>query len=324
MDSLINHVIFDEVQSIIDRYDFFFVDKNFYNLWSENISFDESKTFFIADPEKSKNFSQLQSLSEMLLERGVGRKSKILCVGGGATSDLSGFVSAIVLRGLSWSVMPTTLLSMLDAALGGKVAINVKRGKNLIGNFHAPEHIYLCERFLETLPGDEILSGQGELVKYCFLNEEIERAVLTKSSMKQIIKLCTQYKDKVVKMDPKEANVRRLLNFGHTIGHAIESTTDLKHGHCVLLGIQSMLEIFYQDGLEKLENICDQLSIDKKSLVYPKLDQEKLWNYIIKDKKAESNVFNLAMPGRNGVIQQKVTAEDFKENVSSWIKNIKN
>ena len=173
--------------------------------------------------EKAKSFEVFERTCEELLEQGIHRNFHIIACGGGATSDISGFIAASLLRGLSWSVLPTTLLSMVDASIGGKTGINSRFGKNLIGAFHMPDHVWLNPLFLETLPQVESLNGYGEVLKYSFLDKEIQEVLLnSKSKIGEIIQLCANYKNKLVAEDFKEKGPRKYLNLGHTFGHAFE------------------------------------------------------------------------------------------------------
>ena len=134
--------------------------------------------YWLHEAETSKNLTIFEDICSYFLSHGVDRQSTIWAIGGGATSDLAGFVAATLLRGISWRVVPTTLLSQLDASLGGKVAVNHDSGKNLIGAFHEPEAIYISNEWITTLSQDEINSGIGELVKYALLSQDIFSLVL--------------------------------------------------------------------------------------------------------------------------------------------------
>jgi 3-dehydroquinate synthase len=320
MDTQIHYLDLPELIAHAKKYDFILIDENVSKLWGDKLDLNEKVVIQIEDAEKSKNFTNFQKLCEELIDNGVQRNSRLLAIGGGATGDLVGFVASCILRGVEWSVVPTTLLSMIDASIGGKVAINTKQGKNLVGQFHQPEDVYLCEDFLETLPKKEIESGHGELIKYAFLSDEIYRAIKTDSTRKQIIKLAVAYKKKIVEMDPKEQNLRRLLNLGHTFGHAIESLTKLPHGVCVNLGIKILLNLYYQDGLSKWDELCLKLDFSKESTQIPKLDLAKVWDYVQKDKKSENDEINLPLPTKNGIIIQKLSYQKLQEDYSAWAK----
>ncbi len=241
-----------------------------------------------ADGEKVKNITDFQNAVEFFLEKGVHRNAHLIVIGGGATSDFGGFVAATILRGIEWSIVPTTLLSMVDASIGGKVAINSKSGKNLIGAFHLPSNIWLCSKFLETLPAVEKNSGMGEVLKYSFLDYTIYDLVIRKSEMSEIIDACAKFKEKLTQEDLKEVGVRKTLNLGHSFGHAVEFIYNIPHGEAVMWGIALIFKLF---GTEK--NINDIAAL-KKALEIPgenspwfnkEFPIEKIMMYLSKDKK---------------------------------------
>ena len=199
--------------------------------------------------EESKSRQTKQEVEELMLENSLGRDSIIVAIGGGVIGDLAGFVAATFNRGIPFIHVPTSLLAMVDASVGGKAAINTSQGKNLIGCFHQPEGVFIDLAFLETLPKEELLNGLAEVVKMSLimdkgLFESIEKnseRILTKDkeTMVHLIKRCVELKRNVVQKDEKETGLRQILNFGHTIGHAIETESDFdkKHGFCVSLGM---------------------------------------------------------------------------------------
>ncbi len=241
-----------------------------------------------ADGEKVKNITDFQNAVEFFLEKGIHRNAHLVVIGGGATSDFGGFVAATILRGISWSIVPTSLLSMVDASIGGKVAINSKSGKNLIGAFHLPSNIWICSKFLETLPAVEKNSGMGEVLKYCFLDYNIYDLVIRKADMSEIIDACAKFKEKLTQEDLKEVGVRKILNLGHSFGHAVEFIYNIPHGEAVMWGISLIFKLF---GTEK--NINDIAAL-KKALEIPgdhspwfnkEFPIEKIMMYLSKDKK---------------------------------------
>ncbi|MDD4976669.1 MAG: 3-dehydroquinate synthase, partial [Bacteriovorax sp.] len=183
-----------------------------------------------ADGEKVKNINDFQNAVEFFLEKGIHRNAHLVAIGGGAVSDFAGFIAATILRGISWSIVPTTLLAMVDASIGGKVAINSKSGKNLIGAYHMPTNVWICPKFINTLPETEKNSGMGEVLKYCFLDYTIYDLAIKKAPIEQIIDACAEFKQKLTTEDFKETGIRRILNLGHSFGHALEFIYNLPHG----------------------------------------------------------------------------------------------
>lgn len=254
----------------------------------ENITNKKVLFWKAPDGEKVKTVNDFQSAMEFFLDKGIHRNAHLVVIGGGATSDFGGFIAATILRGIDWSIIPTTLLSMVDASIGGKVAINSKSGKNLIGAFHLPTNVWICPKFLDSLSAIEKNSGMGEVLKYCFLDYTIYDLVIKKSSMDEIINACASFKEKLTEEDLKEVGIRKILNLGHSFGHAIEFIYNIPHGEAVMWGIALIFKLF---GSEK--NINDITAL-KKALDMPgdyapwfnkEFPIEKIMLYLSKDKK---------------------------------------
>lgn len=237
--------------------------------------------------EDLKTFSELQKCLEFFLEKGVHRKSHLIAIGGGTVSDFAGLVASMLLRGISWSVIPTTLLGMVDAAIGGKVGINSKKGKNLIGDFYPPENIFTCLEFLSTLSLSEIQSGRGEILKYCLLDRATYNAVMGNRSLKDLIRTCADFKLKIVEHDIREMGARKILNLGHTFGHSFEVLQKLPHGIAVVLGIHLILRLFDQKEMEEtLVALIDKLELVTPLDLYDKgLTPDQVFELVLKDKK---------------------------------------
>lgn len=209
----------------------------------------ETLMMTVAAGEESKSAAMLNRLHDWLLAKQVTRHDFVLAVGGGVVTDLAGYAAATVLRGIRWGAVPTTLLGMVDAAIGGKTGINHKSGKNLIGSFWQPAFVLCDVRFLSTLPKAEVISGLGEVVKYAGLIGGREISGLAKylqshdlmspKALTKIVTVSAGYKAKIVTSDERESGKRMWLNFGHTFGHGIEFATGFKripHGMAVTLG----------------------------------------------------------------------------------------
>lgn len=255
--------------------------------------------FWITDPEGSKSLEAYERVVTFFLERGISRTSQIVAIGGGATTDLSGFVAATILRGIEWIAIPTTLLAMVDGSIGGKVGLNTSQGKNLLGAFHHPEKICLCFDFLTTLPELEWQSGKGEILKYGFLSTEIHQAIVKKESLEVISRLCPEYKKNVVNRDFKEQGERVLLNLGHTLGHAFELSLDIPHGLAVMMGLKYLFLVL--DQKEQLKNWQEMISAlelsSEKCLIssYPQFSVDNFINYIKQDKKKSQESIRLVL-----------------------------
>ena len=258
-----------------------------------------------ADGEKTKTLDEYENCIEFLLEKGIHRQAHIVALGGGALSDFAGFTAATLLRGMAWSVIPTTLLAMIDAAIGGKVALNSNQAKNSIGAFYAPCTVWNNSEFLKTLPVRELHSGKGEVAKYALLSQDIYRMVDSNKPLDDIIQACADYKFNIAAQDFRESGERKILNFGHTFGHALEKIYNLPHGIAVFWGMALILKIF--DGESLLKNLKQvQFKLDLPMEPSPWINRtfpvEKIVTLIKKDKKrrphASLDVVTLSELGR--------------------------
>jgi 3-dehydroquinate synthase len=209
--------------------------------------------------ESTKNFSQLESLLDRLLDLGIERSDILIALGGGVVGDLVGFAAAILRRGVDYVQIPTTLLAQVDSSVGGKTAINVRQGKNLVGAFHQPKLVLADVGVLDTLPERELLAGYAEVVKYGLLGsidffawlENNAGAMLRgeRDLRRQAVMQCCRQKADIVAQDEREADLRALLNLGHTFGHAYEAEAGyegLLHGEAVAVGMRAAFELSHR------------------------------------------------------------------------------
>ncbi len=219
-------------------------------------------THLIGDGESAKSLRTAQKAWGFLIERKVARSDVIVALGGGVVGDLAGFVAATYLRGIGYIQIPTTLLAQIDSSVGGKTAVNHNLGKNLIGAFHQPLAVLIDTSTLATLPRREMRAGLYEAVKYGviadrslsdFIQNNLNSIVdLDQHSLSHLISGCCQIKARVVTRDERESGLRRVLNFGHTVGHALETVTAyrrLKHGEAVGYGMKCASEIARRTGI---------------------------------------------------------------------------
>lgn len=212
--------------------------------------------------ESSKNLTVANEVFTRAIELGLDRKSPVFALGGGVVGDLAGFVAATYMRGVPFVQLPTSLLAQVDSSVGGKVAVNHELGKNLIGAFYQPQAVFMELNCMKTLPQREIYTGLGEIIKYgiiydadffAFLEENKEQVLaLEPEALVHMIARSCEIKATVVSEDEKEAGLRRILNFGHTIGHAIEKETEYvryNHGEAVATGMIGAAHISRQLGL---------------------------------------------------------------------------
>jgi 3-dehydroquinate synthase len=222
-------------------------DKNLEKIYGKNILQKMREAGFKADlisfkaEEKYKNQKTKTWIEEKMLKMGFDRNSKIIALGGGIVGDIAGFVAATFMRGIPYIQVPTTLLAMSDSSIGGKVGINAKFGKNLIGATWMPEKIILDFDFLKTLGDEQMKIGLAEVFKIFLTHDKknLPKILSYKKNLEFLIKRAATLKSIVIKKDPYEKNERYLLNFGHSIGHALEilSNYKLRHGEAVYLGI---------------------------------------------------------------------------------------
>lgn len=222
----------------------------------------------VSEGEKCKNFGCYKRLAEKLAENGADRTSALLAVGGGAVSDLVGFVAATFMRGITYCVCPTTILSAIDASVGGKTAIDLGFGKNLVGAFYSPALVYANVSCFDFLPEREVESGMGEAVKYAFIDKRVSAEDIA-GDMENLVMKCVEIKNEIVKKDEFETKPRggrTTLNLGHTIGHALEASSgySLSHGLCVAYGIKRIIDLsadFYGLSNEKIEEMNALLNV---------------------------------------------------------------
>ncbi len=195
--------------------------------------------------EKEKSGENFLALINFLAENKFTRADTVITFGGGVIGDLGAFVASTYMRGIGLIAVPTTLLSMVDSSVGGKTAIDIPAGKNLCGTFYQPDAVYIDTEFLSTLPEREIMSGFGEIIKYAFLSSTVSQEDLALPVSEELIAKCLIIKRDIVEEDEKEGGLRKLLNLGHTVGHAIEKLSDysLSHGDCVVKGISMAIKV---------------------------------------------------------------------------------
>ncbi len=225
--------------------------------------FPEFPVITIGTGEAVKEPDTVETIIKHLLTIGVDRTTFLLGIGGGIVCDITGFVASIYMRGIDFGFISTTLLSQVDASIGGKNGVNVNGIKNIIGCFNQPSFVICDTDLLKTLPEEEFISGLAELVKHALIrdyklfelienniNPLHEREV---TLLRELIARSIRIKASIVEKDEREQGERRILNFGHTLGHAIESTTGLSHGISVAAGMLAAVEISYDEGFLKMD-----------------------------------------------------------------------
>lgn len=276
--------------------------------------------YWLKNPEDDKNLETYGEALNFFLKQGIQRSSHLYVFGGGATTDFAGFVAATILRGISWTAVPTTLLAMIDGSIGGKVAVNTPQGKNLVGAFHMPDQVYICGDFLTTLSDKEWLSGKGEVLKYGFLSQEIYDLILKKAPIEEIAVECARFKSHIVEIDFKEQGDRILLNLGHSLGHAFESTLKIPHGQAVAMGMRYLFKLNKNvNALAEWDKLAKALAIPSEKLHldhFPKFDREIFLDYLDKDKKKVDAKLRLVLvKGIGSCYVEEVILKDFKAKI---------
>ena len=267
----------------------------------------DSYEIIVSEGESAKDLDEYRSVISKMIEIGCDRSSTILALGGGVVGDLAGFVAATYMRGIDFIQIPTTLLGMVDSAIGGKTGINLPEGKNMVGAFHQPKAVLIDPTILESLPQKEILSGLAEVIKYGAIQDRdfltwvsSELDDIKTFDFESAITRCCAIKADVVSQDERESGLRRILNFGHTIGHAIEAHMgygDIRHGEAVAYGMNCAAWISEQLGiLPAADRRILNDTIAKLSLsAPPPLDQDAILSFIHRDKKSEDGVLNFVV-----------------------------
>lgn len=255
--------------------------------------------------EGSKSIDAFSRLLQIMLDRGFSRKDCVVAVGGGVVGDLSGFAASAYMRGIDFYNIPTTLLSQIDSSIGGKTAINFGGVKNIVGAFYQPKKVLIDPELLKTLPQRQISNGLAEALKMSLTSDkdlfDIFENKDINSSIDEIIIRSLNIKKSVVEQDEKESGLRRILNFGHTIGHGIESSedmTELYHGECVALGMIPMCS----------EAIRPRVTaVLKKCGLYReiKYDWEKITDAAFHDKKADGDTVTVTLVNEIGSFEMK-------------------
>ncbi|HJV89098.1 MAG TPA: 3-dehydroquinate synthase family protein [Holophagaceae bacterium] len=256
--------------------------------------------------EAGKRLSALEPWLEAWAQVPLHRDATVVAVGGGVLTDMAGLAASLYMRGIKWQCWPTTLLSMVDAGLGGKTACDLEAGKNLVGAFHSPERLVACTRFLDTLPARQIESGRWELVKTAVLLNDLawaQELVATDAPRSAWIERALAFKSGVVNRDPEEHGERRLLNLGHTLGHAIESASgyQLLHGESVGLGLLAACLLAPLEGLKAFPQELLQSWAERLAPLADRVAEwEELLPWLRRDKKGLGEAIACVLPRPDG------------------------
>lgn len=288
----------------------FLVDENFYRL---NINlFDNKNIVKISSGESGKNWESFKTVLQDLLVLEVDVNASLVGVGGGVILDLTGFIASVYKRGVKHAFIPTTLLAMVDAAHGGKNGINMGALKNMVGTIKQPDKIWICPDWLKTLPEREWKQGFAEIIKHALIRDvELVEWLETKtindvssdsSLWLELIRRNTEIKMALIDADVLDQGARRLLNFGHTIGHAIENTYQLSHGDAISIGmfIEAKLAVMMdllEDGIpQRIEHLLKRYDLPFQMEIDPNL----CWQNLLQDKKRSTEHLSWILPSPIG------------------------
>jgi 3-dehydroquinate synthase len=304
-------------------------DKNLYVLYEKEINsikshFGSKAIVYIISPgENSKSIANVMEIVNFMISNGFQRDSLIINYGGGVVSDLGGFISSNYLRGIDYINIPTSIIGQIDAALGGKTAINTFGIKNNFGSFYSPLAVVLNPNYIKTLNQLELDNGYGEVFKYQILMGDKE---LIFKEYNEILEACVKYKTSLVKKDKKDLGLRQYLNLGHTIGHGIEASQKIPHGVAIAYGtlatidIAKSLSLTDNNFIKEAANIFNQIGINYTNEI-KNLNKSDVINKINHDKKIKRGKINWILPINWGkIIQESIDQEVWVESLDKLIR----
>lgn len=314
--------IWEELQDYLSTDNFILLtDRNIYNIYKDeinNLLQGKENIYILPSGEESKNLEELSKIYSFFIEKNIDRKGKIYCLGGGVVGDLGGFAAATYKRGIDYIQIPTTLLSQVDSSIGGKTGIDFAGHKNIIGSFQFPLITLTDISFINTLPNREITCGLGEVIKYGlikdyeflkFIEKNIDKIYhRDRKVLSTIINKSIEIKCSIVEKDKHDIGLRQKLNFGHTIGHGIESFFQYKkynHGEAVILGMiyessiaykrNQLDKVYYDEIISILAPLVEQPSFNKE-------DIKIIIDYMKNDKKNKDNKISFVLPIDKGMV----------------------
>lgn len=282
--------------------------------------------------EKSKSRKIKEKIEDSMLKLALGRDTCIIALGGGVVGDVAGFAAATYMRGIPYIQVPTTLLAMVDSSIGGKVAVDTRHAKNSIGAFHQPKKVIADLNFLKTLPKKELANGLAEMIKHALVKDKNFFSFLEKNigkilnrdfgALETAVKMSCRIKSLVVMQDEKERGMRKILNYGHTIGHAVESALNYKisHGNAIAIGmyyaakISAKLGFLDEESAIRQNNLLEHAGLPHK-LSHSKLNFKKIIEHMRYDKKIIGSWLNFVLLNSIGgaFVSDKVTFEDIRD-----------
>ncbi len=296
----------------------------------------EAELITFPQGEANKNLQTMAVLASELAGRGFDRADGLIALGGGVTGDITGFLASIYMRGIPFVQIPTSLLAQVDSSVGGKTGVDIPEGKNLVGTFYQPGAVYIDIDVLQTLPAEELRGGLAEVIKYGIIYDadffdflNINHAAvlaLDNDIITRLISRCCEIKARVVEEDEREGGLRRILNFGHTIGHAVEAASDFQiiHGLAVGIGMCAAAELAVKTGCLSQEKALEIRRLIKKYglpvSIPPELDRTAIKKFLLSDKKTIGGRVFYVLPETIGKVM--ITDQVREEDVDAVLMNV--
>ncbi|GAB6138828.1 3-dehydroquinate synthase [Halanaerobaculum tunisiense] len=288
----------------------------------------EVEKALIPDGEEYKSLATARDLYDQAVESGLDRSSTIVALGGGVVGDIAGFIAASFMRGINFVQVPTTVLAQVDSSVGGKVAVNHPQGKNLIGDFYQPQLVVADKKVLHTLEERELKAGLGEVVKYGVIWDEdffsfleqnkTDILNLERTALIHLIKRSCQIKAKVVAQDEREEGLRAILNYGHTVGHALEAVTNYqryRHGEAIAIGmiaaakLAGKLDLLDKSAVERHRKLLKDFGLP---VSYQEISKDRIIKAMAKDKKVQNGVVRFILANQIGEVSITSDIADIK------------
>jgi 3-dehydroquinate synthase len=311
----------------------FIVDRKVYTLYPGLGEYLSSKTYLLIDAtEDEKTWDGVGRVIEWYQENRVSKANQVVAIGGGIIQDIVCFSASVFYRGIEWHLIPTTVLSMADSCIGAKCAVNFNNFKNQVGTFHSPRGVYICSEFAKTLELRDLRSGYGEILKlaitggkesYCNLEVSVAKDGLSYDKLLDLVRTSLVVKKGVIEADEYELDYRRILNYGHTLGHALESVTDhfIPHGLAVAWGMDIINFLSWQRGLLSEEIFAGIHKFIKTNLPFSlnrKIEADVLLASAKRDKKASGSSVNLILLA--SAWELKISKTEFNEELIAQVK----
>lgn len=297
----------------------------------------KSDLIVFSSGEENKNIHTVIDVSHQLLELGIDRTSALIALGGGVVGDLTGFIASIYMRGIPWIQIPTTLLAQVDSSIGGKTGVDLDKGKNLIGSFHQPCCVFIDISCLKSLSDYEYRNGLAEVVKYGLIEGEsffrlIEKNIIdilnrSVPILEKVIEVSCLIKKRIIEKDEKENSIRKILNLGHTLGHALEFASDyrLSHGNAISIGMIAACQLseqicgFKKLYIERTKSLISAIGLDCS--IPRNIETERIISSLKMDKKKQDSTLNFILLEKIGspVVSNKVS----NDMIRKVIKNLR-